>query len=179
MIENTIERILDNLRVNEYSNENIVDIEDGFWKCNCSGAILEVLKANGVVVPAQRAYEVFEYFKKSNYEIIKNIDDLRKGDLIVWRKNVVPEKGSSGHLSIFLEKVEQTESDISIRVFDCVKIIHDDDSRKENGIGTGILKILHKDLNPIGFVWSSVKKKTKLTEMLIVRPESNSLDSRA
>ena len=161
--------LLETIKENKYSGKNLIDTENGIYECNCSGIILYILNQLGIRVAHKRAYEIFDYLKSSEHFVkIESFSKLKPGDLIIWKKNNIPKIGSSGHICILVNKLEGNR----VRVFDCVKLKHDNDSRLENGIGLGDFELILKDDRPIGFVWSSLKRKTKLTEVLMVRAKN-------
>lgn len=164
--------ILENIVDNSYSSENYIEEQKGIYRTNCSGIIIHLLKKNGISLPFKKAYEYFDFFKNSDYQKIERIDDLAPGDLIIWRKNNIPKKGTTGHMALCVGHIDKTSDRGTIRVFDCVKMKHDNDTRRENGIGLGDLVLLHEDGVANGFIWSSESSKTKYTEVLIIRLNS-------
>lgn len=162
-----IDYILKNMNVNEFSSQNIINEDAGEYRVNCSGLIKYLLKKNGRDLNGEKAFQIYDELLPHSFN---NIQKLEPGDLILWKKNVVPNKGSTGHAAVFLSLVKKEEDGIIIRVFDASKIPHENDSRSEAGIGVGEMKILTDDSEAKGFVWSKVEKKTKFTQIIFVKP---------
>lgn len=162
-----INEVLINLEINEFSTANIIDIQNKTFKTNCSGIIKYLLNKCDRKLASSKAYEIFEELKPIAFS---NVDSLRPGDIIMWRKNNIPQKGSTGHLAVFLEEISKDKDSITVKVFDSSKRPHDNDSRSSSGIGIGCMRILTEEGRATGFIWSKVEKKTKFTEILFVTP---------
>ncbi|EQC46952.1 hypothetical protein [Bacteriovorax sp. Seq25_V] len=149
-----------------YSNKFRISLEEKILESNCVGYIRDFYERNGIVLPV-RACEIFENLKESsNFLKINSLDELLPGDLILWRKTLVPSSGDSGHICIFKELISKNR----ISVYDIAKDPHDNDTRSESGLGFGEIEILLDDsCHPCGFKWLGDSKKTKFTEILLVR----------
>ena len=173
---NKIENLLSSLKETKYSGTFLAEEDNGIYHTNCSAIILHLLEKVGEKIPHRRAYEIYEYFKASDHYVFDDINQLRPGDIIVWRKNVIPNTGDSGHVCIFMNLVEIKEREAMIRIFDAARDPHDNDGR-ETGVGIGDLKLLHSSQKVKGFVWSSLLKKTKFTDIIFVRLNSQDTDT--
>jgi hypothetical protein len=170
MVDNTkkyISKFLDNINENTFSSENFIDEDKGIFRVNCSGLAKYIFKKLGTSIESHKAFEIFDELKERSFV---DINELEAGDLIIWRKNNVPKTGSTGHMAIFLEEVSRDENSMTVKVLDASKKMHDNDSRSEPGIGIGEFKIIRDGLKPKGFIWSKIDKKTKITEIIFVKP---------
>ena len=154
------------MKFNKYSNECLIDEEKNIYYFNCASFVLYLLKKLGIVFESKRTCDLFEEFKNSKLlEEVFLYKDVKPGDMIIWRKDVVPKKGDSGHLAI----VKEIKGNRLV-VIDCVKRFHDNDSRTKPGLGFGEIEIILEDNKAIGFKWLGHSKKTKLTKVSFYRP---------
>ncbi len=152
---------------NETSYSNTFDVSGETLFCNCFTFVNYVLKQNGLLIASKRACDLFfEVQKSDKFQIILNFDEIQAGDLILWKKNVVPSSGDSGHVGI-IHKYRFPY----LEIFDCVKEPHFNDKRGVSAIGFGDIKLIFNENSeyPKGFIWSKERKKTKFTEILFVR----------
>lgn len=151
---------------------------NGHYECDCSGLINSLLfmcskdlyiKIKGDL-EALKAVDYFNIATDSSLPINwhQRIDLLCGGECLVWRKQQIPKSGDSGHIAIVLDRPKEVKKGLwSVKVFDCSKIPHDEDSRQNEatGIGVGTMFLLVRDNIIEGYIWSSELKKNKRIEI--------------
>ncbi len=152
----------------KYSNIFNIDHENKTVASNCGGLFKYLLNKDGITLP-ERACEIYDFFKQSQHLKILDIRKVQRGDIILWKKKVIPLSGDSGHLSIIDDVIQIKTESALVRVYDSVKNIHQNDSRENSGLGHGEIELLLNGVVPCGFRWLGDNKKTKFTDILIVR----------
>jgi hypothetical protein len=171
--------ILANLQSSHYSHKTEVNSADGSYAVDCSGLVRLILKkaAPGSLaqVPAEprypqpRAVAFYQAFvdapesaENPGWQRIRTLVDCRPGDLVAWRKAVIPEKGASGHVLILLEKpVLESGGLYRVKVMDSTSTPHANDWRSEGLTGVGVGTIwfsVNASGEPTGVRWSDQKK---------------------
>jgi hypothetical protein len=171
--------ILANLQSSHYSHKTEVNSADGSYAVDCSGLVRLILKKAApeslahVVpeprYPQPRAVAFYQAFVRapetpgiSGWQRVKSFADCRPGDFVAWRKAVIPEKGTSGHVLIVLEKPDWVGGSLyRVRVMDSASTPHADDWRSEGltGVGVGTMWFsVNENGEPTGVCWSDPKK---------------------
>ena len=130
---------------------------------NCFSVIKDKLD---FVLDYSRVFELFD-FLDGKACVKYRYSELAVGDIILWRKNIVPRKGDSGHIAIITELME----DGWIRVYDYSKQPHSNESCIRPGTGIGTMKLILDGDEINGFIWSKENKKTKRTKVLGISPQ--------
>lgn len=147
------------------------DISRGVYIVDCSTYVDRILKAthptafsrltswSGTANPT--TYDYYHYFKEvangdhnNNWHLIDGVDNLRPGDVIVFRYK----KHTKGHIMILMEKPKKHDTNTySLRVTDSAPVGHSRDTRSRRvsgvGIGTMLLKINSKSARPYAYAW--------------------------
>lgn len=177
MIEEFILEILSNWTVS-FSHTFEINLNSKVLKCNCSSifnhyfeqhffSVYNKWKAlNNKSLKAKDYFFVMEsglHFKK-----IETIDFLKKYDFMCWKKMNPPKNGDTGHVVCVLDWKIISDDKVVITVFDCTKTPHSSDERSQAcGVGEMILIVQNKI--PIGYQWSNLVKKNKLTKIVMAR----------
>ncbi len=141
-------------------NRSIIREDHNF---NCYTAIKFLASRDEIQLPFKKAYQFFDFLEEAKEKKTK-YSELEVGDIICWRKTVIPQKGDTGHLAVVVDIL----GDGVVRVYDCSSLPHDNDEGVRPGLGEGDLKIILKDDEMTGFIWSSEHKKTKFTKVLAI-----------
>lgn len=132
-------------------------------KTNCFSAIKNILNFE---IKFERVYELYDFLLPK--KVVKtNYSSLDVGDIILWRKNIIPSKGDTGHIAI----IDKIIGNGRIRILDYSKLAHSNDDCKRPGLGYGEMNLILEDDNIVGFVWSDEIKKTKITKVLGISPQ--------
>jgi len=197
-------RILDNLRITEYTHTTAVDEAAGTYRLDCSGLAFFLLRRAAprslAQVPVEkgrgrpRAVTFHTAFSeaptqrgKSRWQRITSIFDAEPGDFIAWRLPVVPEGGSTGHVVMVMKKpVKQKDGTARVVVLDSSKDRHARDSRAKGttGVGVGTMWFaVDQDGRPTSYYWSSRRRRPKAYPIAIGRavdaPREGDADRRA
>lgn len=135
-------------------------------KINCYTVIQDELLNDGITLPFTRVFELFDELEDRPF-VKHRLSELAVGDIILWRKNVVPSTGDSGHIAIIREILP----DGWIKVFDYTKQPHSNESCTRPGLGEGEMKLIIDGDEILGFIWSQEIKKTKMTKVLGISPQ--------
>lgn len=93
-----------------FKREPYLDWEKELLECDCSGLItlllLELKKEDHPLFhqfgPHPKAKDYFDFIK--DHDPILRIQDLKRYDVLCWKKNSPPQKGDTGHLMILLNR---------------------------------------------------------------------------
>ena len=157
MLLKVIQNIQSQIKSNQYSRTPFVDESQGIYHFDCTGFVAYVLKRCNINIQSTRASDLFDELDDLMIPI-KSFRDVSCGDVIIWKKNNIPKHGDSGHVGIVKEVCGSR-----LTIYDCVKSIHDNDSRIDSGIGHGDIEILLDNDQAVGFKWLGSSKKTKYT----------------
>lgn len=135
-------------------------------KVNCLSVIQEELVDKGINLPFNRVFELFDAIESSK-KIKQKFSELCIGDIVLWRKNIIPISGDSGHIAI----IREIKEDGWIRVFDYSKQPHSNEDCLRPGSGEGDMKLILDGDEINGFIWSKEIKKTKMTKVLGISPQ--------
>lgn len=142
----------------EFSRFSKWDI-DGV-RCDCAGLInllYQRLNGGSFSRKKMKASDFFDYFKEQGAH--QNIHDLKRHDVIVWRKRNPPQNGDSGHIMLALKR--------PIRITDERYLLQILEVNKFDGlVKRDIEMITHKDGHMVGVAWHPREKKIKHTEIL-------------
>lgn len=126
--------------------------------CDCAGLITILLdNFQGEKSPNLKAYEYFELFEAQNPKT--NIHELKRFDVLVWRKLTPPKSGDTGHILIITSRPKKLKDDhYEIKVLEV---------NRYNGLVERTIELTtFKDGKLKGVAWHPEKKKVKETEIL-------------
>ena len=153
-------RMLDTLTESTYSHVTDIDESTGEYHCDCSGLVSWLLRkelpAHYAVVqfPAKfrhpRAIEFCRHFEAAPtepkpgdlWQRIPTLAQARPGDVLAWRKDPLPEKGTTGHIVLIDGAARKVSDQIyEVVVIDSTSNAHKDDTRKpgQTGVGRGTI----------------------------------------
>ncbi|MDD0852791.1 hypothetical protein HBN50_06775 [Halobacteriovorax sp. GB3] len=145
--------------------------------CDCSGLFNLLFKE--IVDQQFISLKAFQYFdqiesQESIHKLLiqkkSKVTQLNVGDVICWRKRLIPKCGDTGHMALVTKEAKKVDHHCyELEIFDCSKTLHDFDTRENsiNAIGIGKIKVYtNDDGEMIGLMWSSDKKKIKRTPIL-------------
>jgi hypothetical protein len=163
----------------DYQHKSHVDKAAGVFELDCSGFVDHLLKQSspqqfsqlpieaGHTRPrVESYYELFaglEQNPKPGWEAIRRFSDLRRGDIIAWKKELAAnETGDTGHVMIVAGPPTRREnSSYRVTVYDSTKTPHDNDTRAPgtDGIGRGDLFFYVNGQDaPVAFQFASQRK---------------------
>lgn len=161
-----------------YQHATEVSEEKGQFNYDCSGFISHILRKTSVAAfqqislvkggrpVAAEFYSFFENLKPSSNKFWKKVNspaELQPGDLIAWLKPAVSSSTSTGHVMIVdsyakaYKGKETSEDEFQVSVIDSALSGHKNDSRKpkETGLGRGLISIVVKNGQAVGFRWKA------------------------
>jgi hypothetical protein len=157
-----------------YQGATEINEETGSLKCDCSGLVCYALRdmfpeaylsvrgmeAQDRVRPMSITfYETFAAAAtgKGNgrWQAVEKLLDIKPGDVLAWRKDVIKEGESSGHTAMVASKpVVEKDGRVRIRVIDSTRGPHSNDTRTEKNLGVGsgdMYFTADRDGRPSGF----------------------------
>jgi len=184
-------RILRNLRSSEYSHTTKIDELTGRYAVDCSGLVTAVLRKAAprhlaaIALPKgrrrPRAVEFYNAFisapadkdAKGRWRRIDRLQDVRPGDLIAWRRQVVETGKSTGHILIVDEApIDEGNGVFRITIIDSTVGPHADDTRKPpaGGVGRGTMWFkADAEGRPTGYRWKAAKGAFRKAPLAIGR----------
>lgn len=135
------------------------DTEKGVYVVDCSNYVDQILQAVsphaylslvdscGVDTPNTRHY--YDFFSDLNnnqpyWGKIGDVEDLRPGDIIVFRYKKHRHGATAGHMMMVMDRPIKEANTFSVRVADSAPVGHSQDTRKSHVSGIGIGTLLLK-----------------------------------
>jgi hypothetical protein len=169
-----IEKMLSQMKETAYQGATEINEETGSLKCDCSGLVCYALRdmfpeaylsVRGMEAQARvrpmsiTFYETFAAAAagKGNgrWQAVEKLMDIKPGDILAWRKDVIEEGESSGHTAMVAGKpVLEKDGRVRVRVIDSTRGPHSNDTRTETtlGVGSGDMYFTaDRDGRPSGF----------------------------
>lgn len=157
----SILREISQLPNQNFSRERLLSLENKYLATDCSGVIhclKEIIPIQNPFPESFKASDIFEFCLEAGAK--KNIFDLRKNDLIVWRKQNIPSSGDTGHVCILMGRpVKRDENHWSVQIFEVSKEASGSTIRE-------IILVTEKDGVLMGVQWHPSKKKVKRTKII-------------
>lgn len=199
-----VEKLLAEMTETEYQGATEIDEESGSLKCDCSGLMSYVLRhhfpeayvsTKGEEAPWRKRPMSVTYYEtfiaagenesgNSPWHRVREMMDVRPGDILSWRKAEIEEGVSSGHtLMIASLPEEERDNRIRVRVIDSTRKSHTNDTRPAGTLGVGAGDMwftVDRDGEPIGFYVdeeSGQSTSHKIAIGRIVKPGSLSDES--
>jgi len=185
-------QILATVKTSTYQHPTDIDAAAGRFNCDCSGLIdyllLQDLPSHYKSIPfpktvkRPRAVEFYQVFNTAPaqptpgelWQHIESITDARIGDLLAWRKDPLPEKGSTGHIVLFDSAPKPIAENLyEIIVIDSTSLPHHDDTRPANttGVGRGTIYVkTDAQGHPIAYAPKSPEGPFRKHPIAIARP---------
>jgi hypothetical protein len=149
-------RVLETVRETSYQHVTDIDEGAGAYHCDCSGFVTWLLKkelpGHYAAIPYPkpfrhpRAVEFCRYFENAPVEAkagelwqrVDRVAELRPGDIVAWRKDPLPETGTTGHVVLVDSGARQVGPDVyEVAVIDSTTSPHKDDTRQGEASGVG------------------------------------------
>ncbi len=178
------EDMVKNIKVTSYQHSTDIDEGGGRFNCDCSGFIGYALRktfpetylaTTGDLAPwksrplAATFFETFERVGEAGdglWKMIPRLTDAQPGDILSWRKPVLEEGKTTGHvLLIASHPIIEADGRYRVRVFDSTSVLHEEDSRPQGTSGVGV-----------GDMWFEVNE-TGMVKAFFVRKESKRVSS--
>jgi hypothetical protein len=188
-------QVLATVKTSTYQHPTDIDASAGRYNCDCSGLIdyllLQDLPLHYKSIPfpksvkRPRAVEFYQAFIAAPpapaqptpgqlWQHVETITQARTGDLLAWRKDPLPEKGSTGHIVLFDSTPKPIAENLyEIIVIDSTSLPHHDDTRPANvtGVGRGTIYIkTDAQGHPIGYASKSANGPFLKHPIAIARP---------
>jgi hypothetical protein len=169
-------QVLATVKTSTYQHPTDIDASAGRYNCDCSGLIdyllLQDLPLHYKSIPAPPAPA--QPTPGQLWQHVETITQARTGDLLAWRKDPLPEKGSTGHIVLFDSTPKPIAENLyEIIVIDSTSLPHHDDTRPANvtGVGRGTIYIkTDAQGHPIGYASKSANGPFLKHPIAIARP---------
>jgi hypothetical protein len=153
---------LETMKASSYQHVSDIDEGAGEYFCDCSGFVGWVLRKEtpeayrAVKFPKTtkrpRAVDYYEAFlaapadakEAKGWVRVERVADAHVGDILAWRKVVIPEQGTTGHVVVLDSAPKAVAVDVyEIVVIDSTSRPHHEDTRKgdETGLGRGTVYV--------------------------------------
>jgi hypothetical protein len=150
--------ILETMKASSYQHPTDIDAAAGRYNCDCSGLVGWLLRQDLPAhyrairfAPSAKRPRAFEFYKAfaaaptqpatgALWQQIPRLADARPGDLLAWKKDPMPAKGSTGHIVLFDSTPTQVAPGLyEVTVIDSNSATHKADTRKpgQTGVGRG------------------------------------------
>ena len=147
---------LENTHFQEFSRQPLWS-QDGI-KCDCAGLITLLLKRTGNDPgPLKRAQDYYDYFLKKSPKT--NVTELKRYDVLAWKKENSPKSGDTGHMLIITRDPKKTDD--SQYMIEAIEV-----NRFQGLIKRALKLTTHKDGRLKGIQWHPEKKKVKETQIV-------------
>jgi hypothetical protein len=140
-------------------------------------AYTSLVNATGAPTPATQHY--YDFFKELNtnsddyWNKVNNVEQLRAGDILVFRNKHTHRSQANGHVMVVMEKPVKDSGVYFVRVADSAPARHSEDTRQKNeggiGIGTLLLKAA-KGGRPLAYAWAVGGLWNKNVNFAMARP---------
>lgn len=171
-----VHKTVDNQQYSSYKlGGSRFDAYRGIYIVDCSSYVNHLLKyaypkafttlvnSSRSVSPTSLSY--YNFFTalpekpKPRWHQIKNVSQLRPGDILVFRYRKSVEDDVKGHVMVVMKKPIQHANSFEVRVADSAPIGHSHDTRgvlHRSGIGIGnfLLKVNAKTGRPLAYAWN-------------------------
>jgi len=177
--------LLMDVRTTGFSRGEEFSSPSGRYFCDCSSYINSILKMinprlYNLLLEGDKRLKACDYFDLAindhrSVSYHQFIYRLEVGEILVWKKSNIPKSGDTGHMAIVLSHpVEVEKGRYKVLVSDCSKLLHDRDSRKDSGVGSGELVLITNIEGLItGYIWSKDRPKNKITDVLCISFSDN------
>lgn len=173
-VVNFVHKVVENLHYSDYKlGGKKFDTSRGVYIVDCSSFVDHILQrttpqaysslvnATGADSPASQHY--YEFFTElssgadSFWNKVDAVDQLRPGDILVFRYKNSHGAATGGHVMVVMDKPIQDSDVFFVRVADSAPSRHSQDTRQRNeagiGIGTLLLKINPHTGRPAAYAW--------------------------
>jgi hypothetical protein len=185
-----VQKTVENLRYSDYKlGGSKFDTSRGVYIVDCSSFVDNILKkvsphaytslvnATGAPTPAtQHYYEFFNELSNNSddyWNKVNNVEQLRAGDILVFRTKQSRRHQAGGHIMVVMEKPTKDMGVYFVRVADSAPSRHSEDTRQKNeagiGIGTLMLKAA-KGGRPFAYAWAIGGLWNKNVNFAMARP---------
>ncbi len=119
-LEDFIQEIL-NVRKREFSRLRHLDLVKSEISTDCMGLVYLLMQQQRVIPPSiklkSRVVDFFNYAIRNQFKT--NINQIRKYDLLLWKKESPPTSGDSGHILIVMSAPQEQDSGLySIKILE-------------------------------------------------------------
>lgn len=184
-----IEKIEASMRSSAYSHRLRVRPREGRYDWDCSAMVNWVLgraaptalatidRERPVAISYVRTIKAAPKHKhKNGWRELRNIHELRPGDVFAWRRPAAFESSNTGHVGFALSSatpVPDVPNAYRVRIVDASQYTHDDDTRDPNadgGWGAGTIAFVTDDAgHPVAYGWFGDPTRVWETEIVFGR----------
>ena len=152
-----LEKMLSQMTETTYQGATEINEETGSLKCDCSGLMGYVLRdlypeaylsVRGMEAQSRKRAQAVTFYEtftaaaegrgNGRWQNIGKLMDIRPGDILAWRAEVIEEGQSSGHVAMVAsEPVLEKDGRVRLRVIDSTRGPHSNDSRTADTLGVG------------------------------------------
>lgn len=185
-----VDKTVANLRYSYYKlGGKHFDLSRGIYVLDCSNFVDHILKetsphaysslvsATGADAPASQHY--YNFFTElsndpdSYWNKVENVDELRPGDILVFRYKNRRGTETGGHVMVVMNKPIRDDDVFLVRVADSAPSGHSEDTRGRTsgiGIGTLLLKANSRTGEPSAYAWGLGGYWNKNVSIAMARP---------
>lgn len=167
-----VHKTIDSLSYSHYKmGGSKFDTQKGVYIVDCSNYVDQILQAvsphaylslvnsSGAETPTTRNY--YDFFSDLSdqpfWGKVDDVENLRPGDIIVFRYKKRRHGATSGHVMVVMDKPIRDNDTFLVRVADSAPVGHSEDTRPAHvsgiGIGTLLLKTDPKTGQPASYAW--------------------------
>jgi hypothetical protein len=182
-------KTIDTLRYSSYKmGGSRFDPSHGVYIVDCSNYVDQILQAvsphaylslvnsSGSYTPTtQHYYDFFSDLSDEPYwNKVNDVDQLRPGDIIVFRYKKSPHSVTRGHVMVVMDRPIRADNAFLVRVTDSAPVGHSHDTRPRHvsgiGVGTLLLKTNPKTGRPAAYAWRTGSLWKKNVNFAMARP---------
>lgn len=170
-----------------------IDAKRGIYIVDCSTYVDHIMKSvypnsyshlvswSGSQKPTTNDY--YQYFTNLSernkllfWDNINNVNELRPGDILVFRYKNVEKRQAGGHVMIVMDKPIHNGDSFLVRVADSAAVGHSKDTRLPNrsgiGIGTLLLRTNSTTFKPTAYAWRVGSRWEYNVKIAMARPKN-------
>lgn len=140
-------------------------------------AFLNLVRNTGTPSPnTTHYYDFFSTLPSDNpyWDKVEDIEELRPGDIIVFRYKKHRHARTRGHIMMVMDKPILTDNGYNVRITDAAPVRHSDDTRGKHrsgiGVGTVRLQANPKTGQPAAYAWQEGSRWKKNVRFAMARP---------
>lgn len=187
---NYVRKTVESIRYTAYKlGGTKIDTSEGVYVVDCSTYVDHILKSvypraytslkswSGSEKPTTDDY--YQYFtnlseKSKHWNMIDDVEELRPGDVLVFRSKNRYGIETGGHVMVVMDKPTRDGNTFLVRVADSASSGHSKDTRMPHvsgiGIGTMLLKVNPKTFQPYAYAWKVGSRWESNVNFAMARP---------
>lgn len=166
-----------------------IDSSRGIYVVDCSTYVDHILKTvyplayeslvTGTGTEKPTTDDYYDYFinlgykSQTNWNTVEDVDELRPGDILVFRFKNANGRETGGHVMVVMDEPSHAGDTFFVRVADSAPTGHSQDTRlpRRSGIGIGTLMLkVDKDYQPYAYAWKEGAHWQRNVNFAMARP---------